>query len=142
MEIKALREFKKVALDTNVFIYYYRQSPDFIFYADKVFTLLAENKLKAITSLLTLAELLSFKAPEGKIKELEDSFLGTPNLSIAPFDQVVAKDAARIRRVYNFRLPDAIQLATALRARVKVFITNDQRLSQFKELQIFSLSQL
>lgn len=137
-----LKQIKKVALDTNIFIYYYHQYPEFIAFADKVFTLLVENKLKAVTSLITLTELLSLQAPDDKIKDLEDSFLSTPNLSIIPFDQKIAEDAARIRRVYGFRLPDAIQLASALEAQAQAFITNDQNLQKFKKIKVLLISQI
>ena len=139
---KDLRNFEKVALDTNIFIYYSNQDSEYTSYTNKIFTRLEKNKLKASTSLITLAELLALKAPENMVKILEESFLTTPNLSIVPFDQKIAIEAARIRRQYGFRLPDAIQLASAIEAGAQVFITNDLRLKPFLELEIVLLNKI
>ncbi len=137
---KSLKKFKQVALDTNVFIYHYYEYSQLTDLADVVFINLAENKLKAVTSLITLIELLSFKAPEAEINELKNAFYSTPNLSVLAIEQDIAISAARIRREYKFRLPDSIQLATAVIGKVQAFITNDQRLKKFQELPIVSLN--
>lgn len=95
-----------------------------------------------VTSILTLTELLSFKAPERMIKILEDEFSSIPNLSLREVNQEVAQEAARIRRKYGLKIVDSIQVATALIGRAQAFITNDDHLKSFKELKILSLSQV
>lgn len=94
-----------------------------------------------ITSVLTLVELLSFKAKEQALEKLESELLLVSNLSIIDVSPNIAKETARIRREYGFRLPDATQLATAKLNKVQAFITNDKRLKKFKELQVISLNQ-
>ena len=47
-----------------------------------------------------------------------------------PFDHFAARAYAAIRKDRGIRPPDAIQLACAVTARVDLFITNDERLSQ------------
>ena len=95
-----------------------------------------------VTSILTLTELLSLKAPEPMLKILQSEFFVIPKLKVREVDRTIAVEAAAIRREYNFKLPDAIQLATALSVKAKAFITNDQRLKSFKKLKIISLSDL
>jgi predicted nucleic acid-binding protein len=136
----SLKNFKQVALDTNIFIYHFHEYPQLTDLADIVFTYLAENRLKAVTSLITLIELLSLKAPESVINELKNAFYSTPNLSVLTIEQNIAIEAARIRRGYGFRLPDSIQLATALIGKAQAFVTNDQRLKKFQQLPIVLLS--
>ena len=63
-----------------------------------------------------------------------------PNLNIIDVDYKIALEAARIKREYKFRLPDSIQLATALIGKAQAFVTNDQRLKKFQELPIVMLS--
>lgn len=137
--IQSLKKFNLIALDTNIFIYHFHNYQRLSGLADEIFLDLAENKLKAVTSLITLVELLSLKAPEPEIHELKNAFYSAPNLSVLAFDQDSAIEAARIRREYKFRLPDSIQLATALIGKAEAFVTNDQRLTNFKKLPIVLL---
>jgi predicted nucleic acid-binding protein len=65
-----------------------------------------------------------------------------PNLTDLEDNMAISLEAARIRREYGLRLPDATQLATAIYAKAKAFITNDHRLKQFKEIKIITLEQL
>lgn len=143
MEVKLeFEKYRTVALDTNIFIYHFYEYPKFSQSANKIFTLLSENKLKAVTSIVTLIELLSIKAEPGKIKKLEEVFLETPNLTVSEIDFQVARDAAKIRRKYGFRIPDCLQLACAIKDRAKVFITNDKKLKNFKAIKVVLLNEI
>ena len=57
-------------------------------------------------------------------------------------DRTITVEAARIRREYGFRLPDSIQLATALFGKANALITNDERLKKFKELKVINLKDI
>lgn len=131
---------KLIGIDTNIFIYYFQQNDELGYSAKSLFELLVEGKIKAITSIITLIELLSLPASEKDIDILKAHFLETPNLTIQEINQTIGIEAARIRRVYGFRIPDAIQLATCLYHKTDLFITNDQRLKPFKELSIVFLN--
>lgn len=125
-----------VAIDTNIFTYYFDSNSIFYHQAEKILKKIALQEIQIITSILTLAELLSFKATKADLDILKQEFLMIPNLVIINVDGNIAGEAARIRREYGFRLPDAIQLATAICHKAEVFITNDKKLKIFKELQI------
>ena len=86
--------------------------------------------------------MLSIKASLSKLAQLKELLLRTPNLTIIDVNQDLATEAARIRRKYGFRTPDAIQLATAKLTRAKALLTNDQRLKSFKDLKIILLSEI
>ena len=142
MGTKALNKFKTFALDTNILIYHFHKYARFTELSDSLLIYLEKGKRRVTTSIITLIELLSFKATEEKIKELKEAFNTTPNLTVYAVEDDIAERAAQIRRNYNFRLPDAIQLATALHSKARAFITNDRRLKRFKELPIVLLSEI
>lgn len=135
------KKFRQVGLDSNIFSYQFHQHPVFGPISKQIFDLLSTDKLKAVTSFITLTEILSVKASPAKIKELEKLFLDTPNLSTFEVNQEIAVNAAKIRRKYGFRLPDAIQLATAKLNKAKAFISNDERLKRFKELNVILINE-
>lgn len=65
-----------------------------------------------------------------------------PNIRSIDVNERIALEAACIRRSYGFRIPGSIQLATALYTNAEAFITNDKRLSNFKELQVKMLREI
>lgn len=137
------QNLKLIALDTNVFIYYFESNEAFGKKAKLIFDQLTENKLKGVTNITSLAELLSSPKLNNKaVKETRDLFLSVPNLEIYQLDENIAVESAQIRRKYGFRLLDAIQLATAKRAKVQAFISNDNRLKRFKSFKVLTLTEL
>ncbi|OGD98871.1 hypothetical protein A3A49_02645 [Candidatus Curtissbacteria bacterium RIFCSPLOWO2_01_FULL_38_11b] len=133
---------KKIALDSNVFIYHFEENLHFIPFTRKIFQELSSKNLKAITSVISLVETLAYPAPQKVIEAIKEAFSTLPNVTIVNVDQQIAIEAARIRRNYKFRLPDAIQLATALYAKAQIFVTNDKRLKVFKQLPITLLTEI
>jgi predicted nucleic acid-binding protein len=121
----------RIFWDTNLFIYLLE---DYGELSERVAVLrkriLARND-QLYTSTLTLGEVL--------VKPLErrDEFLWGKYESVLrevatliPFDEEAARLYATIRRDRSIKAPDAIQLACAAQARVDLFITNDDRLSE------------
>jgi len=121
----------RVFWDTNLFIYLLEGSGE---RARRVVSL-RERMLargdQLYTSALTLGEIL-VKPAEAGDTTLQQEYEQTLSAGavIVPFDQPAARAYAVIRRDRNTRPPDAIQLACAVSARVDLFITNDDRLSQ------------
>lgn len=130
---------KLVALDSNLFIYYFENNPNFAPQTVKIFERLSSGTLKAVTSVLSVMETLSYPASSAIIENMREAFETVPNLNIIDVDYRIVLEAARIRREYKFRLPDSIQLATALSSKAQAFVTNDKRLANFKQLQIVLL---
>ncbi len=130
---------KCIGIDTNIFIYYLQAHPSFGIASKTIFESLAQNKTKAVTSTITLAELLAIDAASAHLDMMQKLFLETPNLTIIDMNQPIAIEAARIKRTYGYRLPDAIQLATSIYAKANLFITNDQKIQSCKEITIRKL---
>lgn len=133
MELTALRAFlrrhRRIALDTSVFIYQLEAKARYVGLTDAVFAWLEQKEHAAVTSTITMTELL-VPAYRGGAEQKVDEFYALlttyPNLDwIAPSLEI-ADIAARIRATQRLRTPDALQAATAVHARATGLITNDR----------------
>ena len=140
--MSGIAKSKLAALDSNIFIYNLEENFEFVRFTDSIFKRLIENKLKAVTSIISLAEILSFRKTSALTRQLTEDFINTPNLEVFDVNQDIVIEAARIRREYGFRLPDCIQLATAKYAKTDIFITNDRRLKKYKLLKVILLKEV
>jgi predicted nucleic acid-binding protein len=121
----------RIFWDTNLFIYLFEDSGE---RGERVAELrcrmLARND-QLYTSALTLGEVL-VKPLERGDESLRRSYEETlaSQAVLIPLGAEVARIYAGIRARRPIRAPDAIQLACAAHARVDLFVTNDDRLSQ------------
>ena len=132
-----LRSHRTVALDTSVLIYQLEKNPRYFLLSDTVFAWLEHPDNSAITSTLTMAELLVPAHRDGDARRLQHyrGLLSTyPRLAwIAP-DLEIADSAARIRAEYGLKSPDAIHAATAIQSKVSAFLSNDPIFARVKQL--------
>ncbi len=123
-----LRSHRRIALDTSIFIYQLEPNPKYLAFTDPIFSWLERPGSAAITSTITMTELLVLPYREGDEQRVNDFYglLSTyPNLDwIAP-NLETAELAARIRALHRLRTPDALQAATAVHAQATGLITND-----------------
>lgn len=140
-----LRHHRRIALDTSIFIYHLEPNPKYLAYTDIIFSWLEAPDSRAITSTITMTELLVLPYREGDEQRADDFYglLSTyPNLDwIAPNLEIVEL-AARIRGLYRLRTPDALQAATAAHSQTTGLITNDavfERVEGFQTLVLDSL---
>lgn len=130
---------KILALDSNIFIYHFEANPRYTSYTTHVFNTIINKSNTGITSIISLIETLSYPSPQTVLDQIEESFKTLPNFTMYDINQEIASQAAQIRRNYKIRLPDAVQLATALYAKADIFITNDSKLQGFNEIKIIQL---
>jgi predicted nucleic acid-binding protein len=113
--------------------------------ADSVFAWVERAGHEAVTSIITMMELLlpSYRDhDENRIDEFYGLLSTYPNLQwIAP-DLKAADIAARIRATCKLRTPDALQAATAIQANATGFITNDPVFSRIQEFETVVLDRL
>jgi predicted nucleic acid-binding protein len=115
-------------------------NPKYLAYTEPIFSWLERPESQAVTSIITMTELLVLPYREGD-QQRADEFYGLlstfPNLDwIAP-NLVIADLAARIRALHRLRTPDALQAATAVHAQATGLITNDpvfERVEGFETL--------
>jgi predicted nucleic acid-binding protein len=124
-----LRRHRLIALDTSVFIYQLQSHPRYVAFTDRVFSWLEQPTSRAVTSTITMTELLVLPyrdRDERRVDEFYGLLSTYPNLDwIAPTLEV-ADAAVQIRATYGLRTPDALQAATAAEAKASGLITNDQ----------------
>jgi len=131
-------------IDTAPIIYYIEEHPKYLPLADKIFSRIgsANNSIYALTSIITLTEVLPHPLRQNKpqlAQRYRDFLLHSWNFILFPVDATIAERAAEIRAQYQFRTPDAIQLATGLEHNATLFISNDKRLKNFAELTVIVL---
>lgn len=130
---------KLLSLDSNIFIYHFEKNLAFVPYTNHIFNNLITTSSRGITSIISLIETLSYPSPQNILEQIEESFRTIPNFTIYNVTEEISIEAAKIRRIYKFRLPDAIQLATAVYGKADIFITNDAKLQSFKETKVILL---
>ena len=136
---------KKVFLDTAPIIYFIEENPAYITRLEKMFNANAEGLFIFSTSVITLIEVLihPLKNEETQLSEQYSNILCySPSIEMLDINADIAKNAAKIRAKYGFKTPDAIQLASALQSGSDFFITNDNQLNKFKELNVILVDQL
>ncbi|ANE45664.1 hypothetical protein SY83_04390 [Paenibacillus swuensis] len=136
---------KKIAIDTNIFIYVFEENPAFGEQAKQLLEQVEEGLYTAVTSAISLAEILVKPVRDGNLtleKQYKLLFAHFPNLFVAPVDTKVAERAAFLRGKYGIKMPDALLIATAIVENAEVFVTNDLRLEQVEEIPCLRLDQL
>lgn len=149
MGIGHLRSFLNrhpfLALDTSVFIYQLEANPRYLPFTRHVFDWLELSGGRAVTSTVTMAELLVQPYRQSNQRSA-DQFYGLlsiyPNLEWVAPDLQIADMAARVRALHRLRMPDALQAATAILSSATGMITNDsvfRRVAQFETVVLDDL---
>jgi predicted nucleic acid-binding protein len=141
----ALQGLTKVFLDTAPVVYYIEATPEFITLVDPVFARLNVEQFQAIVSPVTLAECLVLPR-RLKQFQLEQAFVNfltnTEGIEFVVLDAAIGQIAADLRVQYNLKLPDALQVATAISAGCGGFLTNDGQLRRVTELQVMVIGEM
>jgi predicted nucleic acid-binding protein len=140
-----LRRHRRIALDTSIFIYQLEANARYLALADSVFAWVERAGHEAVTSTITMTELLvpSYRDnDERRVDEFYGLLSTYPNLRWIPPDLETADLAARLRATYRLRTPDALQAATAIQANATGLVTNDPVLARVDDLEVAVLDQL
>ncbi len=135
----------RVYLDTNIFIYAVEGYAEFQDLLNELFEAFDNRNLKAITSELTLAEVLVKPLIDnntGVCLAYENAIQNSPVLEVIPINRKILIESARLRTIINLRLPDAIHGATAILNGCETFLTNDKRLEVISGINVVILSDL
>ncbi len=138
-----IRQVGRIGLDTSLFIFYLEDHPRYLSLCDEVFDLLEQGGAEAVTSTVSLLEVLVQPLASGKtdlVNEYRSFLTATPHLTLRVLDPALAERAAALRARYQvIRAADAIQLAAALEFGARVFLTNDDRLRRVTEVEVIVL---
>jgi predicted nucleic acid-binding protein len=140
-----LARHRRIALDTSVFIYYLEANPAYVDLAGEVFAWLERPPNTAVTSTLTMTELLvqPYRASNERLVNQYYGLLSLfPNLEWVAPDLAIADTAARIRAQHRLRTPDALQVATAIHGGASAILTNDSDMARVAEVDVEVLDRL
>jgi len=140
---RTIEKHKVIGLDTAPFVYYIEDVEPYADLLDPAFSLLENHNLRAVTSTITLAEILTKPLAEkkyGLVDEIKFTLRTFAMLSMVAVDERLAEVAALIRARYAVRLPDALQIAAAIQGEATLFVTNDKRLKKVDGIEVLVLS--
>ncbi len=124
-----LSQYRTPFLDTMILIYLIEDHPRYADLAAVVMERIEQGTIHGLTSTLTIAELLTAPAQNDDDKALRDYELyltNFPNLSIMPLTVDIARQAARVRAATTLKMPDCIQIATAVQSGSDAIVGNDK----------------
>lgn len=138
-------ERERISLDTNVFIYFLEDHPRYRSWCGSLFDLIERGHNPAVTSTVTLLELLvqPYRAQQEELAQKIFALVSTyPKLEWVPLTMNLADRAAELRARYRLSTPDAIQLATAIGRKATRFYGNDRGLRRVKEIECIIVDDL
>jgi predicted nucleic acid-binding protein len=143
--MKFLTRHRKIGLDTSVFIFQVEENPKYFSVTDPIFEWLEHPKAHAVTSTITMLELLVQPYRRSDIDRVNRFYalLSTfPHLEWVPPTLRIADTGAQLRADFNLRTPDALQAATALTNGATGFVSNDSVFRRITALEVIVLDDL
>lgn len=131
------------ALDTAIFIYYIEENEAFLPLVAPILDDVAKGRREVVTSSLTLLEVLvaPFRAGNLALADRYEAVLSrSKGVHLVGVTNAQLRMAAQLRAVHPaLRTPDALQLAAALSAGCRSFVTNDRDLPEVPGLDVVQL---
>jgi uncharacterized protein len=122
-----------VYLDTNVIIFAIEPGNPWIRALRDLFAAIESRSVAAVTSELTLAEVLTKPLALGKtelVSEYEQVLARDGIIRVEPVSRQILRASAEFRSRYGLKLADSIHLATAKQTGCDVILTNDRELGR------------
>ena len=140
-----LDRLQTVFIDTAPVIYYIEAHPQFGPLAKKVVDSFRSGRLIALSSVITLVEVLPKPVESGndELAKKFSNFLKTgKNIKLLEISANIAELAGNLRGRYpSLKAMDAIQIAVSIDAGADAFLTNDVKLKQIKALKVIVLKE-
>lgn len=140
-----LDRLQTIFIDTAPIIYYIEAHPQFGTLAKEVVDSFRSGKLIALSSVITLVEVLPKPVESGNdaLAKKFSKFLKTgKNIKLLDISSDIAELAGNLLGQYtSLRAMDAIQIAVSINAGADAFITNDVKLRQIEELKVIVLKE-
>jgi predicted nucleic acid-binding protein len=126
----------RVVVDTAPIIYLLEGRTKWLPLFIGLFEADAAGELQIAISTITLAEVLTGPLRGGQDALAQRYEKALAHCAVAPVSSTIAAMAARMRTRYGLKLPDAIQLATALELEATALVTHDRDFARVEGLQI------
>lgn len=137
-ELRGLR----VCIDTAPIIYFIEKNPRYLNVVRPVFAEIDAGRIEAITSTITLLEVLvqPIKANNRSLAEqYREVLLYSEGLTTFEILHEVSEMSSELRAKYSIKTPDAIQVAVSILYGAKKFITNDPALKKVSDIDVLVL---
>ena len=134
-----------VGVDTACFIYFAEGHPAYAPLLRPLFAAADAGVLTLVTSSITLLEVLvvPYRAGDSTLANHYERLLTQGRgVTVVAADTVQVRVAAQLRARLGLRVPDAVQLATALAAGCTAFVTNDRALPSLPGLPVVQVGAL
>ncbi|MDZ4769586.1 MAG: PIN domain-containing protein [Chloroflexota bacterium] len=125
---EALLNVRLVGFDTSPFIYFVERNPLFAPKIRSVFTVIETQKMKIVTSAVSVTETLMkpFADGDNHLAEIyRELLLRNSIVNTIAVSTDIAERAAQLRARYRLKMPDALHIATAIESGCDAFLTND-----------------
>jgi predicted nucleic acid-binding protein len=137
---------QRICIDTAPIIYFIEHQVRYRNIIRPVFAEIAAGNIEAITSTITLLEVLVHPLKNGDetlAEKYRDILLSSQGLTTFEILHEVSEMASRLRAKYPIRTPDAIQIAVGILIlyRASFFLTNDPNLRKVSEIKILVLDE-
>lgn len=131
-----LAEGSTVLVDTAPWIYLFEDHPQFAPRFIGLFEAAERGQLQLALTPITVAEVLTgpFKAGQTALAKRYEAALG--QFRVVGLSVSIASLAAQLRAQYGLKLPDAIQLASALDMGADAFITHDRDFARVQGMPV------
>jgi len=141
MALEQLPANAQVTVDSAPIIYFLEDHPRLAARFAPIFDSAANGDISIFVSTITVAEVLAGPLKAGNeilAAQYHEAMRGSRNWQIVAVTEEIAILAARIRALRKLRLPDAIQIATAVTTRSVALVTYDVDFSNVQEIKIVS----
>ncbi len=135
-----MKDFNSLFLDTCIFIYFIEKHPEYNEKIAEILEYYLNKNTTFSTSVITHSEFCTMPYRTNNHLNIQQFELLLSQLDIIPIEinRKIADDAAKLRAKYSsLRLMDALQISTAINQNCDAFLTNDRKLQQIIEIQIF-----
>lgn len=127
-----------VLVDTAPFIYLLEAHPQFADQFSSLFEAAERRDLHLALSTITLAEILTGPLRDGQTALAKRYEKALSQYNVIAVTATIAALAAQLRVSYGLKLPDAIQLATALDIGAAALVTHDRDFSRVTGIEILT----
>lgn len=142
-ELTSIVTRKFLAFDSSPLIYYIEDHPKYSSVAGDLFNAVDRGDARAVTSVLTLLEVLvrPIRSGSGDLaRQYRELLSGARGISLPLIGAETCELAARLRAKHDWiRTPNAIQVATALQHGAELIVTNDDRWRRLTEIRVIVL---
>ncbi len=132
-----------ICIDTAPFIYFIERNSVYLNLVRPVFAKIDAGEIEAITSTITLLEVLihPFRTNDVMLAEKYRQIL-LYSESVTTFEILneISEMASKLRAKYSIKAPDALQISTGIFYGADKFLTNDTDLKRVDEIEVLVLN--